>query len=57
VPPLVEWTEARLRRLARLVTRRTVPRGTALVVEGQPDSTEELFFLVRGGCRAARTID
>ena len=57
VPPLREWTDARLRRLARLVTPRTLPRGTALVAEGQPGSTEELFFLVRGGCRAERTVE
>ena len=57
VPPLREFTDARLRRLARLVTPRTLPRGTALVAEGQPGSTEELFFLVRGGCRAERTIE
>ena len=33
-----------------------MPRGTALVAAGQRGSTEELFFLVRGGCRAERTI-
>jgi CRP-like cAMP-binding protein len=57
VHPLREWPEVKLRRLAQLCVSRSLPRGGVLVAEGEENSTEELYFLVRGNCKGQRTLE
>ena len=43
--------------LAQLVDVRHYARGAALHAQGHPGSTEDLFFVVRGNCRAETRVE